>query len=181
MMEVVNGALNLRQIFSNEKIDFLSRFDPKESNEDLLRYWRRHVDAHIDSTSGILTVVVRAFTPQDSLNITNKIVSASEALVNDLTDRSRRDALRQAKIELQRANESLQEKIVAMRDARDAEGILDSGKTSEVMTRMLGDLRLELAHLEQDYDAQRKAVLPSSPHSTSDRNATIDQSQNRSG
>jgi capsular polysaccharide transport system permease protein len=163
MMEAVNGALNLRQMFSSEKIDFLSRFDPGESNEDLLRYWRRHVDAHIDSASGILTVVVRAFTPQDSLNITDKIVSESEALVNDLTQRSRRDALRQAKDELQRANENLQGKIVAMRDARNAEGILDSGKTSEVMTKMLGDLRLELAHLEQDYGAQRRTVLPSSP------------------
>lgn len=126
-------------------------------------YWRRHVNAHIDPMSGIITVVVRAFTPQDSFDISNKITAQSEALVNELTERSRRDALQQAQKELARAKQSLQEKTVTMRNLRNAEGVLDSGKTSEVMTQMLGNMRLELAHLQQEYSAQLRTILPSSP------------------
>lgn len=163
LVEALDRKLNLRQMFSRDSIDYFSQFDPKDSTEELMYYWRRHVDVHIDSMSGVITVVVRAFTPKDSLALANEIVSQSEALVNELTERSRRDALRQAQLELNRANEIRREKSRAMRDVRNTEGVLDTSKTSEVMTQMLGDLRLELIRLQQEYSAQRKTILPSSP------------------
>jgi capsular polysaccharide transport system permease protein len=163
MVEAVDHALNLRKLFGRNQIDFFSRFSPKDSNEELLSYWKNHIYVKIDSMSGIITVVVRAFTPQDSLDITNKIVSLSETLVNDLTERSRSDALRRADAELARAKQYLQIKLAEMRNLRNAEGVLDSAKTGEVMTQMLGDLRLELIHLEQEYSAQRRTILPTSP------------------
>ena len=163
MVAAVDGALNLRHMFSRTNVDFISSFSPKDSNEDLLDYWRDHIYTRIDSMSGIITVVVRAFTPQDSFDIANKITSLSEAMVNRLTERSRSDVLRQAKLELERANQNLREKSSAMRQLRDAEGVLDTGKASDVMSNMLGTLRLELIHLEQDYDSMRQTVLPSAP------------------
>jgi capsular polysaccharide transport system permease protein len=163
MVNAVDKALNLRRLFTGDGVDFLSRLNPKHSDEELLSYWRRHVEVNIDSASGIITIVVRAFTPQDSFDIANKIVSLSETLVNDLTERSRRDALRQAQSELTRANQNLQEKTTAMRDLRNAEGILDSDKSSEAMTKLMGDLRLELIHMEQEYSAQRQTISADAP------------------
>jgi len=163
MVEALDRALNLRAMFSLDRIDYFSQFDPKDTSEELMHYWRRHVDSRIDSMSGVITVVVRAFTPQDSLAISNEIISLSETLVNEMTERSRRDALRKAQTELTRANQNLQEKNKAMRDVRNAEGVLDTGKTGEVMTQMLGDLRLLLARLEQEYSAQRRTIQPDSP------------------
>jgi capsular polysaccharide transport system permease protein len=163
MVEAVNQSLNLRQLFARDHVDFFSRFNPKNSDEELVYYWRRHVQANIDPHSGVISILVRAFTPQDSLNISNKIVAQSEALVNELSERARRDALRQAQTELNRAKQVLLDKTQAMQNMRNAEGLLDSGKTSEVMTQMLGDMRLELARLEQEYSAQRRTILPTSP------------------
>jgi capsular polysaccharide transport system permease protein len=163
MVEAVDRALNLRRMFSRDKVDFFSRFNPKDSNEELMYYWQRHVDVHIDTMSGIITVAVRAFTPQDSLDIIKKITSLSEDLVNRLTERSRRNALRQAQAELARANQNLHQKTIAMRNLRNSEGVLDSGQTSEVMTKMLGELRLDLIRLQQDYAAQRRTILPTAP------------------
>src|SRR5262245_30100077 len=82
MIDAVDKALNIRSLFARDNVDFLSRFNPQGSDEDLLYYWRRHVDVNIDSMSGIIAVTVRAFTPQDSLDIANKITSLSEGLVN---------------------------------------------------------------------------------------------------
>ncbi|MGH9645394.1 MAG: hypothetical protein ACRD4E_01140 [Bryobacteraceae bacterium] len=163
MVDAVNTTLNLRQIFARDHVDFLSRFNPKDSDEELVDYWKQHVDVKIDSMSGIMTVLVRAFTPQDSLNIANKITSLSEVLVNELTERSRHDAVRQAQVELTRANENLQEKTKALRNLRNAEGVLDTKTTSEVMTVLLGSLRLELIHLEQEYGAQRETISADAP------------------
>lgn len=50
-----------------------------------------------------------------------------------------------------------------MRDVRNAQGILDSAKTGEMMTQLLGDMRLELVRMEQEYGAQRHAVSADAP------------------
>ena len=93
--------------------------------------------------SGIVTLIVRAFTPQDSLDITNKVMPESERFVNDLSGRARADSLRRAEFELTRAKNNLEDKVTTLRDLRNAEGIIDTGKTSDVMAQMMGDLRLE--------------------------------------
>ena len=160
----IDSALDLRKIYARPQVDYLSRFNPSRPTEDLLRYWKRHVDVSIDSISGVITVVVRAFTPQDALDIANKIIFFSEKLVNDLSERSRRDALRQAETELSRAEANLRDKIKAMRNLRNTERVLDAGKTAEAMTQMLAELRLQSLKLEQEYTVQRShSVLAESP------------------
>ena len=163
MVDAVNKTLNLRQLFARDNIDFFSRFNPKEADEELVYYWRRHVDVHVDSLSGIITLVVRAFTPQDSLNITNKVMQESENLVNDLSERASTDSLHRAELELTRAKANLQKKVAALRDLRNTEGIIDTSKTGNVMVQMIGELRLELIKLEQEYSAQRQTISPDAP------------------
>lgn len=163
-IEDINKAVDLRRAFSPPEADFLSRFDPRDSIEELVWYWRWRTDISIDSLSGVITVVVRAFTPQDSLDIANQVIAVSEKLVNDLSERSRRDALRQAQTELARAEATLQEKISAMRDLRNSEGVLDADKTADAMIKMLAEMRLERLRLEQEYAVQVRTVSPDTPH-----------------
>jgi len=163
IVEELDKSVDLRRMFAAPNVDFLSRFDPSQSIEELVNYWRWKVSVSIDSMSGIITVLMRSFSPEDSLKLSQEIIRLSEKLVNELSERARQDSLRQAQLELTRANENLQDKIAAMRDLRDTEGVLDSAKTSEVMTQTLADLRLELIKLEQDYSAQRRSLLPTSP------------------
>jgi len=163
LVEEMDKSVGLRQMFSGPAVDLFSRFDPTDSIEELVSYWRWKVSVSIDSMSGIITVLMRSFSPEDSLKISQEIIRLSERLVNDLSERSRQDALRLAQFELTRANENFQQKIGAMRELRESEGVLDSAKTSEVMTQTLGDLRLELIKLEQEYSAQRRSLSPTSP------------------
>ena len=163
-IEDISKAVDLRRAFSRPEADFLSRFDPKDSIEELVWYWRWRTDVSIDSLSGVITVIVRAFTPQDSLDIANQVIAVSEKLVNDLSDRSRRDALRQAQSELARAETALQEKIRAMRDLRNTEGVLDADKTADAMVKMLAETRLQKLQLEQEYAVQVRVVAPETPH-----------------
>ena len=163
MVTELEKTLNLREMFSTSKADRLFSFNPEKSIEKLVRYWRWQVDVNVDSMSGIITVVVRAFTPEDALAISKAVIAASEKLVNDLSERARRDALKQAQSELTLAENSLQDKIKAMRDLRNREGILDASKTSDAMTKLAGNLRLELARMESEYASNRRSVSETSP------------------
>jgi capsular polysaccharide transport system permease protein len=163
MVTELEKTLNLREMFSTTKADWLFSFNPDKSIEKLVRYWRWQVDVNVDSMSGIITVLVRAFTPEDALAISKAIIVASEKLVNDLSERARRDALKQAQSELTLAENTLQDRIKAMRDLRNREGILDATKTSDAMTKLTGDLRLELARMESEYASSRRSVSETSP------------------
>jgi capsular polysaccharide transport system permease protein len=163
MVEELEKSLNLRQMYSTDKGDWVFSFNTEDPMEKLVRYWRRRVDVSLDQMSGIVTVVVRAFTPEDSLAIARAVIAASERLVNDLSERSRRDALKQAQTELTLAENALQEKIRAMRELRNREGLLDASKASEALTKLAGDLRLELAKMESEYATIRRSVSENTP------------------
>lgn len=163
MVTELEKKVNLREMFSTSKADWLFSFNPEKSIEKLTRYWRWQVDVNVEQMSGIITVVVRAFTPEDALAISKAVIAASEKLVNDLSERARRDALKQAQSELTLAENTLQDKIKAMRDLRNREGILSASKTSEVMIKLVGDLRLELAKMESEYASSRRSMSENSP------------------
>lgn len=163
MVEALDRALDMRRIYSRDDVDYFSRFDHDDPIEDLEKYWNKRVTVKIENLSRIVDVSVRAFTPQDSLALTNKVLSLSEAIVNDLSNRSRRDALAQSLSELERSEKRLKEATAAMRDARNAQHVLDAKSAAESIEKIVSVLRLERAKLEQDLAAQ-PGVASDSPH-----------------
>lgn len=163
IVEELEKTMNLRQKFTGPHVDLLSAFHQKDSIEDLVKYWWWHVDVEISAISGIVKVVVRAFTPQDALELANAILASSERLVNEMSERSRNDALRISRNELQMAESDLQSKIRALQDLRNAEGLLDVDKTSDALTQILAEMRLELIRMDREYNAQRQTVAADSP------------------
>lgn len=141
-------TINFRDVYGSPSIDYFSRLAPDLPIEKVDKYWSNYIDVHHETTSGIVTVNVRAFTPKDLEKIVSEIVRLSENVVNDLADRPRRDALAQAKLELTRAQQGLQEATSAMRDARNAEGVLDASATATAINDVVSALRLKLAETE---------------------------------
>lgn len=163
MVEELEKAVPLREMYSRPEIDFLSRLYPSEPVEDVVRYWRRRIDVDVASSSGIITIVVRAFTPDESFRVANAVITLSERLANSLSERAREDALKQARVELDRARANLDVKIAAMRDLRNDDRVLDATKAASAMTDMLTELKLSLLRLEDEYTTQRRSVSENAP------------------
>lgn len=153
MIEALEQSVGLRQMYARPEVDYFSRFDASDSIEELEEYWRKRVKVETDATSGIVTVVVRAFTPQDSIRISARALELTEQLVNDMSTRSRRDKLELAKRELDRAEEALRQHTAAMRDVRETQGILDTKASAEALNKVIGTLRLGMSHAQQDLAA----------------------------
>lgn len=163
LIEALDRKINLREKFSRPGVDYFSRFDADSPVEDLERYWKKRVDASVDIMSGIISVSVRAFTPEDSLLITQNVIDLSEALVNDLSTRARRDTLKQMRSELTRAEERLKAATAAMREARDAEGVLDAPAAAEALNKVITALRMELSTTEENLALQSGSATTDSP------------------
>jgi capsular polysaccharide transport system permease protein len=148
LLQDLAKTVNFQEVYGSPAVDYFFRLPPNLPIERLEKYWNKYVDVKYEANSGIVTVNARAFTPQDSEKIVNEIVRLSENVVNDLTDRPRRDALAQAKLELTRSEQGLQEVTAAMRDARNAEGVLDASASAQAINNVVSALRLKLVELE---------------------------------
>jgi capsular polysaccharide transport system permease protein len=163
IVEAIDRDLGFSRVYGGGEIDTLSRLKPGEPVEELEKYWRKRVDVNLESTSGIITLNVRAFTPQDSVAIARKVIELSEALVNDISTRSRKDSFNQAQAELTRSEKNLKRATEAMRDARNAEGVLDAGAAAEALNKLVTMLRLQLSQAESDLAAQGAEAAHDSP------------------
>ncbi|HET6374677.1 MAG TPA: hypothetical protein VFF88_01380 [Methylocella sp.] len=165
MVEALDREVGLREMFGRSSIDWLSRFDADGPIEDLVTYWKWwHVRAYIETSSGIITVRVSAFTPEDALKIGNAIVDLSEKLVNDLSNRSRQDAVKIAEAELKRSEKRLINARLKMRDLRNQQETLDPQRTADSLNKLISELRLEKIHLEQELTAsERNNVSSTAP------------------
>ncbi|HEY3912326.1 MAG TPA: hypothetical protein VGM07_20930 [Stellaceae bacterium] len=100
IVDDLDKTLDLRRMFSPPAADWLARLHLPVPIEELVRYWRGQVDAFFDPTNGTIVVRARAFAPQDALALAQGILAASERLVNELSARAQRDAVRNSEREV---------------------------------------------------------------------------------
>jgi capsular polysaccharide transport system permease protein len=155
LVEALDRELDLRAIFGRDGIDWISRFNAGDPIEDLVKYWQWHIKMSIEAPSGIVTMQVTAFSPEEALKIANATVDLSELLVNGLSARARQDAVTEAEAELARAETRLTNARVTMRDLRNQQSTLDPKRTAEGIGRLISELRLEKIRLEQELTASK--------------------------
>ena len=151
IVDRLDPQLDLRQMFSRRDADWPARLHLPAPTEELVRYWRRQVDAFDDTANGTVIVRVRAFTALDALVLAQSIAAASEELVNNLSARARRDTLRRAEEEAAKAEARLRTALARLREFRDAHGVIDPGKTAASTLELAGRVRdrLEQARAER--------------------------------
>ena len=150
IVERLEKEIDLRSLYSRPQIDWWFRFDPTESIEQFVRYWRKRITVEVEFPSGIVALYVRAFTAADALRIGNAVLNASEELVNDLSNRSRRDALRKAGEEVDRAEQRLSTIRAQFRELRDNVRLIDARKAGEEVSKLLSDLKLERIRVDSE-------------------------------
>ena len=163
IIDDLSATLDLRQIFSRSEADWPARLDLPVLIEELVRYWKRQVDAFFDATNGTIVVRARAFTPQDAFRLAEGILASSERLVNDLSARARRDAVRNAEDEVGRAEKRLKSALTRLREYRDKEGIIDPRKTADATIALAGRVRDELVRADTELSTLKHYMRGDAP------------------
>jgi capsular polysaccharide transport system permease protein len=159
MVESLEKSIGISKMFSRPEADFWTRFDPSDPIEDLTKYWRKHVEAHIDSISGVIRLTVRAFTPEDALTITREVVARSETLINAISKRAQADMVTQAQADAATAQERLRNAHVALQSFRNQWGVIDPIKSAEGTLTTLNTLRKDKLKNENDLQVLRSSNL----------------------
>lgn len=140
--------------------DWLSRLRADASFEQAYEYYTQKVHAEYDTSSGSITLKVRAFDAKNAQLFARNLLTYSEEMVNKLADRERRDRTGYAESDLKRAEQRLSEarkKLVALQhEHSDFSPMQTANSTMEIRTRLEGELARARAEL-----MQRKAFMQS--------------------
>jgi capsular polysaccharide transport system permease protein len=88
-------------------VDFWSRLAPDSSFENAYEYYRDKLYADYDTTSGSITLRVRAFDAKTAQEVTKAVLEYSEDMVNRLSERERKDRTRYAEMEVEKVEARL--------------------------------------------------------------------------
>ena len=127
--------------FSLPEVDILSRLKSAEPRpETLLDYYRKHITIAADQETGVTHLAVRAFTPQDSYALANKLLSMGEARINELNERTFRDQIADSKRELALAEKALNQTQAQLTAFRRTEGDIDPAGTGKAQLGLVTDV-----------------------------------------
>jgi capsular polysaccharide transport system permease protein len=163
IVDDISRSLDLRRLFATPRADWWSRLPQPVPIEGLIHYWRGQVDPFYDPATGTVTVRVRAFTAADALRLAQAIAGACDQLVDRVSQRARRDALRNAELELAQAETRLAAALSDIRAFRDRTGLIDPVKDAETENLLAAHLHEQLIAADTNLATLEKYMRDNSP------------------
>jgi capsular polysaccharide transport system permease protein len=163
IVDDLNGKMDLRDIFRRPEADFWARLKRNATVDELTDYWNSMVDTYIDAPSGIVTLRVRAFRPEDAVAVAKAVLELSEALVNRISDRARRDEMAMSEREVRRTYETTQAALTALHRFQDSSGIINPAQAGTEIGKLLQPLLSEKIRLESDLFVASRDLADSAP------------------
>lgn len=160
---------NLREIFSRPEADFVNRFPnffTRNNFEQLYLHFQGYVRTAVEGSTGISTIEVQAFRPEDARSLAAALLVSAENLINRLNDRARQDAIDYATDTVKRANASLLDIEDRLTVARNKEKIIDPRGETEGKIKMITEMETELAKARAELD-QQITLAPTGPGAAS--------------
>lgn len=163
IIEDIGGKKAVMDIFARSGADWFSRLSRSAPLEDVHTYWKGQVTATIDTLSSVITVQVRAFSPAEAKELAELVMNRSERLVNELSERSRRDALTRAEGEVDTARARLRKAQDQVTAFRNRTSIVDPKASATSIGELIVQLTREKLKLENDRAAMVGIIASDSP------------------
>jgi capsular polysaccharide transport system permease protein len=155
---------DLRAIFGRPEGDFVARFPGLLRRSDFEALFRRYdhfVSVETDTSTGVTSLQVKAFRPEDAQKVASALLTYSEQLINELNERSRQDAVATAQREVDRAQERIAGIQSQLTTYRVQQKMLDPKATSAGVLELIGQMNATLATAR----TQLAELLKDSPNS----------------
>lgn len=154
----------LLDVINRPEADFLWRYPGwlwSTNEEHLYKHYLRFISVTYDDSTGICTLDVQAFRPEDAQKIADALLRHAETLVNKLNDRAEDDAIETALRVVESSKIQALAELDKLTAFRDRELMIDPTRVSQEVLDTIANLSLQEAHT----DAELAEMLKSSPES----------------
>jgi len=160
----LQGRMDLVGMFRRPEADAIARLWPSHPTaEKLLKYYQGKISVEFDTDTGISTLKVRAFRPHDAQEIASTLLTLSEGLVNQFSERSQADALKVARQEVDRAEARVVAARAELTAFRSREQSIDPGKSSAMVFELVARLEGQLAQTRADITESQTYLKADNP------------------
>lgn len=132
--------------WSDPSIFLIDRFgwSGSDTDEHLFEYYLGKVEAEKSTTTSITVLRVKSFDPASAQIINRRLLEQSEILVNDLSNRARRDAIVFSEEQVEKARLAAKQAAVAVARYRDENGVIDPELQATAGLQFVSKLQDEL-------------------------------------
>lgn len=146
MVELADGRLDLRSMYTPPfDIDPYFALNPEATLEDRVDYWDRVVSMVFAPDSGLITLEVIAYDPQDAQALAKVILEECANLIDRLSQIAQEDAIAQAQDDLSIAQERLKSARIAIAQFRSDTDFVDPSAGVAGAEGLITALQQELA------------------------------------
>lgn len=146
-LKALNRGQAFERAYTRPEISIFDRFNPfggAGTFEKLYKLYSSKVSIEHSTTTGVSTLTVKSYTPEDAEVINRRLLEMAEVVVNRLNERGRQDMIRSAATELDAAKARAQRAAQALADYRNRQKIVDPEKQAAVQMQMISKLQDEL-------------------------------------
>lgn len=156
---------NLLQRLNGPQVDIWWRYPGPflaHNEERLWRHVQHLVTVEYDQTTGISTLKVQGFTPEDARTVADHLLRDAEALINRLSERAQGDAIHAAEREVELGAARARAAQARVTEFRTRESMVDPGRISTAALEVIARLALEMAQTNAQL-AETEKASPQSP------------------
>jgi len=155
----------LRSLLSRPEGDLISRFPGftfwRKDFEALYKAYSRFVTVQVDASTGVSTLQVKAYRPEDAQRIAQSLLTFSEQLINTLNQRSRHDALAIFQREVDATEQDIAKVQSQLTAYRIQQKMLDPKSAAAGPIELLAQMNAQLANSK----GQLAEIIKNSPNS----------------
>lgn len=163
VFEVLDKKFQLVSHYSSSQWDWFSRLTSSPTLWDKQSFWNCVAKPVVDTDTGILTFKVRAYSPEMAHDISTEVLRQSEALVNEMNERARQDALKLAEAEVNIAQQRVARAQKALTEFRSAHAELDPQATATGLQSLVFELEGQRAALKAEISDAESYMSKTAP------------------
>jgi capsular polysaccharide transport system permease protein len=161
----LDQRLDLRKIYGRSEADFLSRYPwpwERDTFERLYARLQMYIYIVIDSTTGVTTLEVSAFRPDDAKLVATTLLQLAEEMANEMNDRAQADTVKHARQEVERSRQAVLDAQANLTKFRNSQALLDPVSYASVLLSGISKLTLDRANTQAQI-TQTSELSPSNP------------------
>ncbi|MBN2865021.1 MAG: hypothetical protein JXK16_03360 [Thiotrichales bacterium] len=164
MLKLLDQKLDLRNHFSDSKIDWFSRmYSMDEPIEFFHQYYLKRIDIYLDDYSGVLVINASAFDAETAQAITQTLLEEGELKMNKMGQRLATEQVNFIEKQVTDLSLRLEQARKAVLDYQDKEGLISPSATVESVSIVIAQLKSELASLSAQKSTLGSFQSPQSP------------------
>lgn len=163
LIGLVDTELDLTAMYSKPNNDPIFSYNPDGTIEDLTKYWDRMVNIYYDNKTGLIELLVLAFSADDAHAIAEEIAQQSSLMINQLNSTAHADATNYAREELDQSIDRLKMARSSLSEFRTINQIIDPNVDLQGQMGLLNSLQEQLANALIELDLLLEVTSATDP------------------